>query len=56
MWQPKGVTVVPYQNQDPAYADLASGRIDAAFQDEVAGSDGFLKSRRAKTMRSPANR
>lgn len=43
MWQPKGVTVVPYQNQDLAYADLASGRIDAAFQDEVAGSDGFLK-------------
>ncbi len=43
MWQPKGITVVPYQNQDLVYADLASGRIDAAFQDEVAGSDGFLK-------------
>ncbi|GAA3608649.1 MAG: lysine/arginine/ornithine ABC transporter substrate-binding protein [Gibbsiella quercinecans] len=43
LWQPKGVTVVPYQNQDLVYADLASGRIDAAFQDEVAGSDGFLK-------------
>ncbi|WON75680.1 lysine/arginine/ornithine ABC transporter substrate-binding protein ArgT [Serratia sp. UGAL515B_01] len=43
MWQPNGVTVVPYQNQDMVYADLASGRIDASFQDEVAGSDGFLK-------------
>lgn len=43
MWQPHGVMVVPYQNQDLVYADLASGRIDAAFQDEVAGSDGFLK-------------
>lgn len=43
MWQPKGVDVVAYQNQDLIYADLTSGRIDAAFQDEVAGSEGFLK-------------
>lgn len=42
-WQPKGVDVVAYQSQDLIYADLASGRIDAAFQDEVAGSEGFLK-------------
>ncbi|TYL44012.1 MULTISPECIES: lysine/arginine/ornithine ABC transporter substrate-binding protein ArgT [Dickeya] len=42
-WQPKGVDVVAYQNQDLIYADLASGRIDTAFQDEVAGSEGFLK-------------
>jgi len=42
-WQPKGINVVPYQNQDLIYADLASGRLDAAFQDEVAGSEGFLK-------------
>jgi len=42
-WQPKGIEVVPYQTQDQAYADLANGRIDAAFQDEVAGSEGFLK-------------
>lgn len=43
MWQPKGIDVVAYQNQDLIYADLASGRVDAAFQDEVAGSEGFLK-------------
>lgn len=43
MWQPKGGDVVAYQNQDLIYADLTSGRIDAAFQDEVAGSEGFLK-------------
>jgi len=43
MWQPKGIDVVAYQNQDLIYADLDSGRIDAAFQDEVAGSEGFLK-------------
>lgn len=42
-WQPKGIDVVAYQNQDLIYADLASGRIDAAFQDEVAASEGFLK-------------
>ncbi len=42
-WQPKGIDVVAYQNQDLIYADLGSGRIDVAFQDEVAGSEGFLK-------------
>ncbi|WJV52553.1 lysine/arginine/ornithine ABC transporter substrate-binding protein [Pectobacteriaceae bacterium CE90] len=42
-WQPKGVNVVAYQNQDLIYSDLIDGRIDAAFQDEVAGSEGFLK-------------
>lgn len=42
-WRPQGVDVVPYQNQDLIYADLAAGRIDAAFQDEVAASEGFLK-------------
>lgn len=43
MWRPKGVNVVPYQNQDLIYADLSAGRLDAAFQDEVAGSEAFLK-------------
>ncbi|MCX8961453.1 lysine/arginine/ornithine ABC transporter substrate-binding protein [Erwinia psidii] len=42
-WRPKGVTVTPYANQDLVYQDLAAGRIDAAFQDEVAASEGFLK-------------
>ncbi|MEC5343605.1 lysine/arginine/ornithine ABC transporter substrate-binding protein [Brenneria populi] len=42
-WQPKGVDIVAYQNQDLVYDDLSAGRIDAAFQDEVAGSEGFLK-------------
>lgn len=43
MWQPKGIDVVAYANQDLIYADLSAGRIDVAFQDEVAGSEGFLK-------------
>ncbi|TKI03838.1 histidine ABC transporter substrate-binding protein HisJ [Martelella alba] len=42
-WQPKGIDVVAYQNQDQIYSDLTAGRLDAAFQDEVAGSEGFLK-------------
>lgn len=42
-WRSKGVDVVAYQNQDLIYSDLAAGRIDAAFQDEVAASEGFLK-------------
>ncbi|MCR4231888.1 transporter substrate-binding domain-containing protein, partial [Escherichia coli] len=29
--------------QDIIYSDLTAGRIDAAFQDEVADSEGFLK-------------
>jgi histidine transport system substrate-binding protein len=47
-WQPKGVNVVSYQNQDQVYADLASGRLDAALQDEVQADAGFLKTPRGK--------
>lgn len=42
-WQPKEVDVVVYQSQDLVYADLVSGRLDAAFQDAVAAGEGFLK-------------
>ena len=42
-WHPKGIDVVAYANQDLIYSDLAAGRLDAAFQDEVAASEGFLK-------------
>ncbi|CAG9227840.1 lysine/arginine/ornithine ABC transporter periplasmic binding protein [Paraburkholderia tropica] len=45
-WAPKGVNVVPYQNQDQVYADLISGRLDAALQDEVQADIGFLKTPR----------
>ncbi|MBB5465656.1 histidine transport system substrate-binding protein [Paraburkholderia sp. Clong3] len=47
-WEPKGVLVVSYQNQDEVYADLASGRLDAALQDEVQADAGFLKTPRGK--------
>lgn len=42
-WRPKDVTITPYANQDLVYQDLNAGRIDAAFQDEVQASEGFLK-------------
>ncbi|WP_297202633.1 lysine/arginine/ornithine ABC transporter substrate-binding protein ArgT [uncultured Pluralibacter sp.] len=42
-WRSKGVDVIPYQNQDLIYSDLTAGRLDAALQDEVAASEGFLK-------------
>ena len=42
-WRVNGVDVIPYANQDLIYADLVAGRLDAALQDEVAGSEGFLK-------------
>jgi histidine transport system substrate-binding protein len=43
-WEPKGVNMVSYQNQDQVYADLRSGRLDAALQDEIQAQQGFLKS------------
>ena len=42
-WRSKGIDVIAYQNQDLIYSDLAAGRLDAAFQDETAASEGFLK-------------
>ncbi len=45
-WEPKGAKVVPYQNQDQVYADLISGRLDAALQDAVQAEIGFLKTPR----------
>jgi histidine transport system substrate-binding protein len=47
-WQPAGVQLVSYQNQDQVYADLMSGRLDAAFQASIAASDGFLKKPQGK--------
>ncbi|MBV8627808.1 MAG: ABC transporter substrate-binding protein [Paraburkholderia sp.] len=45
-WEPKGIKVVPYQNQDQVYTDLLSGRLDASLQDAVQADIGFLKTPR----------
>lgn len=47
-WEPKGVTVVPYQNQELTLADLMSGRVDATLQDAVQADLGFLKTPKGK--------
>ncbi|WP_137887204.1 ABC transporter substrate-binding protein [Pseudomonas sp. 2FE] len=47
-WEPQGVTVVPYQNQDLNLADLLSGRVDATLQDAVQADIGFLKTPRGR--------
>ncbi|WP_028219647.1 ABC transporter substrate-binding protein [Paraburkholderia oxyphila] len=42
-WEPKGVIIRTYQTQDLVYADLVSGRLDAALQSSVQADLGFLK-------------
>src|SRR5260370_3391516 len=42
-FEPHGVNVVSYHNQEQVYADLKSWRLDASLQYEVQASIGFLK-------------
>ncbi len=42
-WQPNGVNVVSYKDQNAVYADLLAGRLDASLQDSVEADYGFLK-------------
>ncbi|MFD1560509.1 ABC transporter substrate-binding protein [Paraburkholderia silviterrae] len=41
-WEPEGVSVVAYQDQNQIYADLAAGRLDATLLLAPAGQTGFL--------------
>ena len=41
-WEPAGVNVVSYQDQNQVYADLVSGRLDATLVLAPAGQTGFL--------------
>ncbi|HLX02682.1 MAG TPA: transporter substrate-binding domain-containing protein, partial [Trinickia sp.] len=41
-WEPAGVTVVSYQDQNQVYADLVAGRLDATLVLAPAGQTGFL--------------
>jgi lysine/arginine/ornithine transport system substrate-binding protein len=47
-WKSSGVNVVPYAGQDQVYADLVSGRLDAAFQSAVEADYGFLRTPQGK--------
>ena len=42
-WEPAGVDIVSYTNQDLVNADLVLGRIDGTLTDEIVGTNGFLK-------------
>jgi lysine/arginine/ornithine transport system substrate-binding protein len=41
-WEPAGVNVVAYQDQNQVYADLVAGRLDATLVLAPAGQNGFL--------------
>ncbi|WP_179403333.1 ABC transporter substrate-binding protein [Burkholderia guangdongensis] len=41
-WEPMGVQVVSYQDQNQAYADLSAGRVDGTLVQGPAGQTGFL--------------
>jgi lysine/arginine/ornithine transport system substrate-binding protein len=47
-WEPAGVMVVPYQDQNQVYADLRSGRLDATLVLAPAGLTGFLSRHEGK--------
>ena len=47
-FEPNGIKVVSYQNQDQVYADLKSGRLDATLQDGIQAEVGFLKTPEGK--------
>lgn len=41
-WEPNGVTVTSYKDQNQVYSDLAMGRLDATLVMAAAGQAGFL--------------
>jgi lysine/arginine/ornithine transport system substrate-binding protein len=47
-WEPQGVTVVAYGDQEQVEADLVAGRIDAIFTDAAQAAIGFLKKPQGK--------
>lgn len=49
-WEAKGVKITSYQYQTQVYADLASGRLDAALQNAVSADYGFLRKPEGKNF------
>ncbi len=41
-WEPKGVTITAYKDQNQVYSDMASGRLDGTLVMSAAGQSGFL--------------
>ncbi|OON38461.1 ABC transporter substrate-binding protein [Izhakiella australiensis] len=44
VWQPKGIQVISYPNQEEIYPDLIGGRIDTTLTSAASAETGFLKS------------
>ncbi|MDR5739400.1 MULTISPECIES: ABC transporter substrate-binding protein [unclassified Caballeronia] len=47
-WEPQGVQVVAYGDQEQVESDLVAGRIDAMFTDAAQAAIGFLKKPQGK--------
>ena len=47
-WEPKGVTVTSYQDQNQVYTDMVAGRLDGTLVMSAAGQSGFLNSPQGK--------
>lgn len=56
LWAGKGVKITTYGNQDNVYLDLASGRIDAALQDNIQAAASFLNTERGKNFAFAGNK
>ncbi|GLU35456.1 lysine/arginine/ornithine ABC transporter substrate-binding protein [Trinickia caryophylli] len=46
-WEPEGVVIESYQNQDLVYADLLAARLDATLTNAAQAEYGFLKTPQA---------
>ncbi|WPC73449.1 transporter substrate-binding domain-containing protein [Vibrio porteresiae] len=47
-WEPKGVTVTAYKDQNMVYSDMMTGRIDGTLVMAAAGQAGFLSKPESK--------
>ncbi|PKH26744.1 ABC transporter substrate-binding protein [Enterobacterales bacterium CwR94] len=47
-WEPKGVTVTAYQDQNQVYNDMVAGRLDGTLVMSAAGQSGFLTKAQGK--------
>lgn len=47
-WEPQGVTVTPYQDQNQVYNDMIAGRLDGTLVMSAAGQSGFLEKPQGK--------
>ncbi|MFM2486227.1 transporter substrate-binding domain-containing protein [Celerinatantimonas yamalensis] len=47
-WQPNGVNIVPYKDQNQVYYDMVSGRLDGTLVNSTSGQAGFLDKAQGK--------